>query len=133
MVGKGSGAYFEAHIEQGPILEAEGKTVGVVTGAQGLYWYDIMVTGMESHAGSTPMNRRRDAVVGAARMVCAIDSIAHDTPDAVATIGMAQIMPNSRNVIAGQVWFTVDCRHPDTGDPGSHGRGDPRGLRGRRG
>jgi N-carbamoyl-L-amino-acid hydrolase len=109
------GAYFEAHIEQGPILEADGKTIGVVTGAQGLYWYDITVTGMESHAGSTPMNRRRDAMVGAARMVCAIDGIAHDTPDAVATIGMAQVMPNSRNVIAGQVWFTVDCRHPDIG------------------
>lgn len=108
-------AYFEAHIEQGPILEAENKTIGVVTGAQGLYWYDITVTGMDAHAGSTPMNRRRDAMVGAAQMVSAIDRIAHETPDGVATIGMAQIRPNSRNVIAGQVWFTVDCRHPDIG------------------
>ncbi len=108
-------AYFEAHIEQGPILEAESKTIGVVTGAQGLYWYDITVTGMDAHAGSTPMNRRRDAMVGAAQMISAIDRIAHETPDGVTTIGMARIRPNSRNVIAGQVWFTVDCRHPGLG------------------
>jgi len=106
-------AYFEAHIEQGPILEAEGKTIGVVTGAQGLYWYDITVTGMESHAGTTPMKRRRDAMVGAARMVSAIDRIAHDTPGAVCTVGVAQVSPGSRNVIANEVWFTIDCRHPD--------------------
>ncbi len=106
-------AYFEAHIEQGPVLEAQGKTVGVVTGAQGQYWYDITVTGMESHAGTTPMNHRRDAMVGAARMVSAIDRIAHDTPDAVTTVGMARVSPGSRNVIAGQACFTVDSRHPD--------------------
>jgi N-carbamoyl-L-amino-acid hydrolase len=106
-------AYFEAHIEQGPILEAEGKTIGVVTGAQGSYWHDVTVTGMEAHAGSTPMNRRRDAMAGAARMVGAIDHIAHDTPDAVCTVGMARVSPGSRNVIAGEVWFTIDCRHPD--------------------
>jgi N-carbamoyl-L-amino-acid hydrolase len=106
-------AYFEAHIEQGPILEAEGKTIGVVTGAQGLYWYDITVTGMESHAGSTPMNRRHDPMVGAARMMNEINQIALDTPGGVTTVGMAQVSPGSRNVIPGQVWFTVDCRHPD--------------------
>jgi N-carbamoyl-L-amino-acid hydrolase len=106
-------AYFEAHIEQGPILEAEEKTIGVVTGAQGLYWYDITVTGMESHAGSTPMNRRRDPMVGAARMMGEINGIALDTPGGVTTVGMAQVSPGSRNVIPGQVWFTVDCRHPD--------------------
>ena len=105
-------AYFEAHIEQGPILEAEGKTIGVVTGAQGLYWYDITVTGMESHAGSTPMNRRRDPMVGAARMMGEINRLALDTPGGVTTVGMAQVSPGSRNVIPGQVWFTVDCRHP---------------------
>jgi len=106
-------AYFEAHIEQGPILEAEEKTIGVVTGAQGLYWYDITVEGMESHAGSTPMNRRRDAMVGAARMMEAAHRIALDTPPGVATVGMAQVSPGSRNVIPGRAWFTVDCRHPD--------------------
>jgi N-carbamoyl-L-amino-acid hydrolase len=108
-------AYFEAHIEQGPILEAEKKTIGVVTGAQGLYWFDITVTGMESHAGSTPMNGRRDPLMGMARMAAAIDRMARGTPDAVATVGMALVSPGSRNVIPGQVWFTVDCRHPDSG------------------
>ena len=106
-------AYFEAHIEQGPILEAEEKTIGVVTGAQGLYWYDITVGGMESHAGSTPMNRRRDPMVGAARMIGEVNRIARETPGGVTTVGMAQVSPGSRNVIPGQVWFTVDCRHPD--------------------
>lgn len=106
-------AFFEVHIEQGPILEAEGKTIGVVTGAQGLRWYDVAVTGMDSHAGTTPMDRRRDAVVGAARMVDAIDRIGRQTPDAVTTVGTIRVVPNSRNVIAAEVLFTVDARHPD--------------------
>ncbi len=106
-------AYFEAHIEQGPILEAEGKTIGVVTGAQGLRWYDVTVGGMESHAGTTPMDRRRDAMAGAARMVTAVDRIGRETPDAVTTVGEVRVAPNSRNVIPGEVFFTIDARHPD--------------------
>ncbi len=107
------GAYLEAHIEQGPILEAEKKTVGVVTGAQGQRWYEITVTGMEAHAGPTPMRRRRDALVGASRMVDAVNRIglAHQ-PNACSTVGMLVVSPNSRNTIPGRVFFTVDFRHP---------------------
>lgn len=107
-------AYFEAHIEQGPILEAENRTIGVVTDAQGQRWYEITFTGQESHAGPTPMNRRRDALVGAARIVEAVNRIGHaHQPYACATVGLMQVHPNSRNVIPGQVFFTVDFRHPD--------------------
>jgi N-carbamoyl-L-amino-acid hydrolase len=107
-------AAFELHIEQGPILEAEGKTVGVVTHAQGQRWYEVRLTGFESHAGTTPMNRRRDALVGAARLIGAVREIglAH-APAAVATVGMLSAQPNSRNVIPGEVFMTVDFRHPD--------------------
>ena len=107
------GAYLEAHIEQGPILEAEKKTVGVVTGAQGQRWYEITVTGMEAHAGPTPMHRRRDALVGASRMVDTVNRIglAHQ-PNACSTVGMLDVSPNSRNTIPGRVFFTVDFRHP---------------------
>jgi N-carbamoyl-L-amino-acid hydrolase len=108
------GAYFEAHIEQGPILEEEQRTIGVVTGAQGQRWYEITLTGMEAHAGPTPMARRRDALVGAARLVGAVNRIGHDfQPHACATVGMMQVHPNSRNVIPGRVFVTVDFRHPD--------------------
>jgi N-carbamoyl-L-amino-acid hydrolase len=106
-------AFFEAHIEQGPILEAEDKTIGVVTGAQGLRWYDITVGGMESHSGTTPMGRRRDAMAGTARMVGAVERIGRETPGAVTTVGMMRVAPNSRNVIPGEVFFTIDARHPD--------------------
>jgi len=109
------GTYFEAHIEQGPILEAEEKTIGVVTGGQGMYWYDVTVTGQDSHAGTTPMPRRRDAMAGAAEMITAIRSLALDrAPDAVATVGEMTVSPNSRNTIAGRIDFTVDIRHPET-------------------
>ncbi len=112
--GRPVGAYFEAHIEQGPILEAEGRTIGIVTGAQGQRWYEITFTGQDAHAGPTPMARRRDALVGAARLVDAVNRIGHDfQPGACATVGMMQVRPNSRNVIPGQVWMTVDFRHPD--------------------
>jgi N-carbamoyl-L-amino-acid hydrolase len=112
--GRKVGAYFEAHIEQGPILEAEAKTVGVVTGAQGQRWYEITVTGQEAHAGPTPMNRRKDALVGSARMIDAVNRIGHDhAPYACATVGFIQSSPNSRNTIPGKVFFTVDFRHPD--------------------
>jgi N-carbamoyl-L-amino-acid hydrolase len=107
-------AYFEAHIEQGPILEAEGKTIGVVTAAQGQRWYEITVTGQEAHAGPTPMPRRRDALVGAARMIELVNRIGRERPPfACATVGFIQSKPNSRNTIPGEVFFTVDFRHPD--------------------
>ena len=107
-------AFFEAHIEQGPILEDEKKQIGVVTDAQGQRWYEITLTGQESHAGPTPMSRRRDALVGAARIIDQVNRIglAHQ-PNACATVGLLQVFPNSRNVIPGQVFFTVDFRHPD--------------------
>ena len=108
------GAYLEAHIEQGPILEAEDKTIGVVTGAQGQRWYEITVTGQDAHAGPTPMARRKDALVGAARLIDAINRIGFDfQPNACATVGMIECRPNSRNTIPGEVMFTVDFRHPE--------------------
>jgi len=107
-------AAFELHIEQGPILEAENHTIGVVSDAQGQRWYEIVFTGQEAHAGPTPMPRRRDALLGAARVVDMVNRIglAH-APFACATVGMLQVHPNSRNVIPGRVFFTVDFRHPD--------------------
>jgi N-carbamoyl-L-amino-acid hydrolase len=111
--GRAVGAYFEAHIEQGPILEAAGLPIGIVTGAQGQRWYEITVTGQEAHAGPTPMPRRRDALVGAARMIDAVNKIGHaHAPYACATVGFVQVSPNSRNTIPGHVFFTVDFRHP---------------------
>ena len=114
--GRAVKAYFEAHIEQGPILEAEGKPIGVVTGAQGQRWFEVTVTGQESHAGTTPMNRRKDALAGAARMVAEVEAMAlAHPPHAVTTVGMLEASPNSRNTIPGRVFFTVDLRHPDDG------------------
>jgi len=107
-------AYFEAHIEQGPILEAEDKTIGVVTGAQGQRWYEVTLTGVESHAGPTPMDRRKDALLGAARLVELVNRIGlANSPHACATVGMIDSYPNSRNVIPGRVFLTIDFRHPD--------------------
>jgi beta-ureidopropionase / N-carbamoyl-L-amino-acid hydrolase len=112
--GRAVGAYFEAHIEQGPLLEASGDTIGVVTGAQGQRWYEVTVTGAEAHAGTTPMERRKDALVAAARMVDGVNRIgrAH-APLARTTVGFVQVSPNSRNTIPGRVFFTIDCRHPE--------------------
>lgn len=113
-VGKPVRAFFEAHIEQGPILEAEAKTIGVVTHAQGQRWYECTFTGQEAHAGPTPMRTRRDALVGAARVIDAVNRIGHEhAPLACATVGLVQVFPNSRNTIPGRVFFTVDLRHPD--------------------
>ena len=107
-------AYFEAHIEQGPILEREEKIIGVVTGALGLRWYDCTWTGQDSHAGPTPMEARRDALLGASRMVEAVHALAmRHAPDGRATVGCMQVSPNSRNVVPGRVTMTVDMRHPD--------------------
>jgi len=108
--------YLEAHIEQGPILEAEGRTIGVVTGSLGLRWYDVTVTGMEAHAGPTPMPMRQDALYAAAELMREVVDIANAAPFAPAgrgTVGEVHVHPNSRNVIPGQVKFTVDLRHPD--------------------
>jgi N-carbamoyl-L-amino-acid hydrolase len=113
-MGKPIHAAFELHIEQGPILEAENKTIGVVTHAQGQRWYEVVFTGQESHAGPTPMPRRKDALLGAARVIELVNQIglAH-APFACATVGMIQNHPNSRNVIPGRVFFTIDIRHPE--------------------
>ena len=107
-------AFFEAHIEQGPILEHEDLTIGVVTDAQGQRWYEVRLTGQESHAGPTPMKTRKDALVGAAKMITLVNDIGLKyAPLACATVGLIQSFPNSRNVIPGEVFFTVDIRHPD--------------------
>ena len=107
-------AYFEAHIEQGPILEDEEKTIGIVTDAQGQRWYEMTLTGVESHAGPTPMATRKDALLGAARVVDLVNRIGLDNaPLACATVGMLNVHPNSRNVIPGRVFMTIDFRHPD--------------------
>jgi beta-ureidopropionase / N-carbamoyl-L-amino-acid hydrolase len=106
-------AMFELHIEQGPILEAEGRTIGVVQGVQGIRWYEVTVTGQDAHTGTTPMRLRKNALLGAARMIERIDAIAREhAPDAVGTVGLIENKPNSRNVIPGEVFFTVDFRHP---------------------
>jgi N-carbamoyl-L-amino-acid hydrolase len=108
------GAMFELHIEQGPILEDEGKVIGVVQGVQGMRWYEVTVTGQDAHTGATPMYLRKNALLGAARMVDRIDAIAWKyAPSAVGTVGLIENKPNSRNVIPGEVFFTVDFRHPD--------------------
>ena len=106
------GAYFEAHIEQGPVLENEGKTIGVVLGALGQRWYDVTVTGQDAHAGPTPMELRQDALIGASRLVLEVNRIAREFPDyARGTVGFLQVRPNSRNVIPGEVRTTVDFRN----------------------
>jgi len=108
------GAMFELHIEQGPILEAEQKVVGIVTGVQGMRWYEVELTGREAHTGSTPMSLRANALLGAARIIEQVNQIALDhAPLAVGTVGLVEVKPNSRNVIPGHVFFTVDFRHPD--------------------
>jgi beta-ureidopropionase / N-carbamoyl-L-amino-acid hydrolase len=107
-------AMFELHIEQGPILEAEGRMIGAVQGVQGIRWYEVTVTGEAAHTGTTPMPLRKNALIGAARMIERIDAIAREhAPDAVGAVGLIENKPNSRNVIPGEVFFSVDFRHPD--------------------
>ena len=106
-------AFFELHIEQGPILEAEGKDVGVVTHGQGLSWTQVTITGKDSHTGSTPMPMRRNAGLAMARVLEKVEEIAlSHAPDAVGAAGHIDIYPNSRNVIPGKAVFTVDFRSP---------------------
>ncbi len=108
------GAYFEAHIEQGPVLEDAGKTIGVVTGVLGLRWYDCVVHGMEAHAGPTPMALRKDALQVATRIMQETVAIAlRYPPYGRGTVGYVQVHPNSRNVIPGTVKFSVDLRNVD--------------------
>ena len=108
---EGIAAYFEAHIEQGPVLEANNKTIGVVTGALGQRWFDVVVTGSEAHAGPTPMPLRKDALLAASHMVQLVNRLALDhAPNARGTVGMLDVYPNSRNVIPGTVKFSVDLR-----------------------
>jgi beta-ureidopropionase / N-carbamoyl-L-amino-acid hydrolase len=106
-------AYFELHIEQGPILEREAKQIGIVTGAQGQVWYDAVVTGQDSHAGTTPPSTRKDALVCAARIIDLVDRMMRARgEDGRGTVGQLLVSPNSRNVIPGEVRFSVEFRHP---------------------
>jgi N-carbamoyl-L-amino-acid hydrolase len=105
-------AYFEAHIEQGPVLEDADLPIGIVSGALGQQWYDVVVTGQDAHAGPTPMALRHDALLAAARMIEAVNRIAlAEAPHGRGTVGYIQAVPNSRNVIPGQVKFSVDFRN----------------------
>ena len=106
------GCYFEAHIEQGPVLEDAATTIGVVTGTLGLRWYDCTVRGMESHAGTTPMTSRRDALVVATRIMQEVVAIGErQAPHGRGTVGYVNVFPNSRNVIPGEVSFSIDMRN----------------------
>ena len=107
-------AMLELHIEQGPILEAEEKSIGVVTHGQGLWWLEITLTGKDAHTGSTPMNMRVNAGLGMARITERVHQIAMShQPNAVGAVGQVKVFPNSRNVIPGRVVFTVDIRSPE--------------------
>ena len=106
-------AMFELHIEQGPILEAESRMIGIVTGVQGMRWYEVTVKGQEAHTGATPMRLRRNALLGAARMIEAIHQVGMRHLPGVASVGLIENRPNSRNVVPGEVFFTIDLRHPD--------------------
>ena len=107
-------AYFELHIEQGPILEREEKLIGVVTGAQAQVWYDAVAVGQESHAGTTPPSTRKDALLCAARVVDLVDRMMRARgEDGRGTVGEMHVCPNSRNVIPGEVRFSVEFRHPE--------------------
>ena len=112
--GFSAAAYIETHIEQGPILEAEEKTIGVVTGIQGIRWYAIEVLGEEAHAGTSPMKQRKDALKAAARIVMALEEIMDDPTDTVrCTFGRFEVFPGSPNTVPGRVFFTIDFRHPE--------------------
>jgi N-carbamoyl-L-amino-acid hydrolase len=107
-------AYVEAHIEQGPILEAQQKVIGAVTAIQGLRWFSIEVIGQAAHAGTTPRRRRRDAFSAAVAMVAALERLMlDDTDTARFTVGRVEVAPNSPNTVPARAFFTVDFRHPD--------------------
>jgi N-carbamoyl-L-amino-acid hydrolase len=106
-------AFFELHIEQGPILEAEGRDIGIVTGVQAMRWYEVTISGQDAHTGATPMHLRKNALLGAARMVDAVDAVGGRHAPGVATVGRIENRPNSPNVVPGEVFFMIDLRHPD--------------------
>jgi N-carbamoyl-L-amino-acid hydrolase len=106
-------AYFELHIEQGPILEREGRQIGIVTGAQAQVWYDAVTIGQDSHAGTTPPSTRKDALVCAGRIIDLVDRMMRARgEDGRGTVGQMLVSPNSRNVVPGEVRFSVEFRHP---------------------
>ncbi len=108
-------AFFELHIEQGPLLEAEAVDIGAVKGVQGIRWFEVTVIGQDAHTGATPMHLRKNALLGAARIVELVEAIARaHAPAAVATVGSMQIKPNSPNVVPGEVFLTIDMRHPES-------------------
>ena len=112
--GRPVGAYFELHIEQGPILEREGKPVGICTAGQGARWYEVTVSGEAGHAGATPMDMRQDALVTAARIVQSVQRIGRRRdPYGRGTVGIMRVSPGSPNVVPDDVFFTVDIRHPE--------------------
>ena len=107
-------AAYELHIEQGAILERSGHTIGVVTAGQGQRWYEVTLTGIDAHAGTTPMDLRRDALLGAARMIDFVDTLGRlHAPYGRATVGMIEARPNSRNTVPGECFFTIEVRHPE--------------------
>lgn len=107
------GAYVELHIEQGPILEADGKVIGIVTGGQAIRWYNITLTGEETHAGPAPMALRRDPVPVLARVLDLVQAAGATDDPARATVGIIATEPGSINVVPGRITLTVDLRHPD--------------------
>ena len=111
--GRAYTAFFETHIEQGPYLENEDKIIGVVTRGQGQRWYDVIITGRESHAGTTPMHLRKDALTAASQLVLEVQRIANAHKPGCGTVGFMQVFPNSRNTIPGKISMGVDLRHPE--------------------
>ncbi len=110
-------SYFELHIEQGPILEREGAAIGIVTGGQAQVWFDAVITGQDAHAGTTPPSTRRDALVAAARVIARVDALMRERgEDGRGTVGFLQVLPNSCNVVPGEVRFSVEFRHPRTAE-----------------
>lgn len=113
-LGAPAAVYIEAHIEQGPLLEQEGRRIGVVTGIQGLRWFNVEVFGETAHAGTTPLRLRRDALRESLAAIAALQSLTHDESDTVRfTVGRLLVSPNSPNSVASHVMFSVDVRHPD--------------------
>ncbi|MCO5093156.1 M20 family metallo-hydrolase [Bosea sp. (in: a-proteobacteria)] len=111
--GRPISAMFELHIEQGPILDAEELDIGIVTGVQAMRWYELVLTGSDAHAGSTPMTMRRDALVAASDIVRLVRDVAlAHAPLGLGTVGLIEARPGSRNVIPGEVFLTIDLRHP---------------------
>ena len=107
-------SYVEAHIEQGPLLEAAGQQIGVVAGIQGSRWFTVTIEGASAHAGTAPLSMRRDALQDAIRAINALNRLTHDPDDVLRfTVGRMTVSPNSSNSVAGRVIFTIDLRHPD--------------------